>query len=394
MSRSDEPQPKSGQERLHKVLANAGVASRRDAERLITEGHVTVNGKMVTTLPAFADPEVDDIRVDGRPLKTQRQLGKALEHVYVAYYKPRGIITTTHDPEGRRSVTDMVKLPSNLPQRIYPVGRLDADSSGLLLLTNDGDLANHLTHPRYEVAKQYLVAVRGRLSQEDMTNLREGIMLAHRRGGQIDVKRATMARVELIGYGRDRNDHERTNIAVTLFEGQNREIRRMIAALGHKVRRLRRVAIGPLTLKGLAVGEWRLLSEGEVRSLKRASDQTEGAPAGAGPMRDKRPRRSGPPRPAGGGTRGGSGGGGFSRPRGPSTGGGGKPFTPKPRPRRDGGGPAPRGGQGQGGGGGKPFTPKPRPRRDGGGPAPRGGQGQGGGRGGKPPRRGGPRGPR
>jgi 23S rRNA pseudouridine2605 synthase len=292
-------------QRLHKVIADAGLASRREAERLIAEGHVTVNGQTVTQSPAWVDPARDVIKVDGRLLKGPRELGKAVDKIYVALYKPRGVVTTTQDELGRRSVTDLIKLPGHLPQRIFPVGRLDADSSGLLLLTNDGDLANHLTHPRYEVPKQYMVAVSGRLKPEDVQSLREGLILAHRRGGTVHVKRAAMTKVELVGHGRDRNQNERTNLIVTLHEGQNREIRRLLARLGHKVRRLRRVAIGPLSIKGMSVGEWRLLTASEVNQLRHVSSMTplpkrapkRRPPARGGPTRPPQPRRGGPRRP-------------------------------------------------------------------------------------------------
>ncbi len=275
-------------ERLHKVLANAGVASRRQCELLITQGRVTINGKCVNTLPAWVDPAVDRVAVNGQPVHTPRSDPNA-QKAYILLHKPRRVVSTSHDPQGRRCVTDLVSWPT----RLFPVGRLDADSSGLILLTNDGELTNQLTHPRYEVPKQYRVSVRGHVTQQDLQALREGLYLAHLkhtpappsrnrpdrhaarpvkgRGPTVQTKLATMAQVKLIGYGRDRSRGDRTTLLVTLREGQNREIRRMLARLGHKVRRLERIAIGSITLKGLAVGAWRPLTAYEVRSLRHAA---------------------------------------------------------------------------------------------------------------------------
>jgi len=261
-------------QRLQKVLAEAGVASRRDCESLITKGSITVNGQLVTLMPAWADPEADRIEVDGRPIRRLSRHKKSHKKQYVVVHKPRNVVSTSSDPDGRPCVTGLVDLPT----RLFPVGRLDADSSGLMLLTNDGELTNRLTHPRYEVPKQYLVSVRGRVTEDDLKNLKQGIYLAHakatskkRRPPGAGAKLASMARVKLIGYSRDRAHGDRTNLMVTLREGQNREIRRMLAKLGHKVRRLERVGIGPIKLKGLAPGQWRLLTGREVSMLQKAA---------------------------------------------------------------------------------------------------------------------------
>lgn len=324
-------------ERLQKVLASAGVAARRECEAMILAGRVTVNGHRVLSLPAWADPREDRIEVDGRLLPRPSRLpapvslpiphgkhgaggpqvrtGKgarparpaadaahheamalAADRVYIALNKPRNTITTASDPEGRRSVLDLVELPPNFSRRIFPVGRLDADSTGLLLLTNDGELANRLTHPRYGVVKEYLVSVKGTLTAEDIEQLQEGLYLAHPTKGRartrppgarppvapaapgapadpagVRVKRAAMEDVVLLEHQRDVTRGDRTRLLVRLREGQNREIRRLMARLGFKVRRLQRVAIGPVTLKGLAVGSWRMLTPQEVKGLFRAS---------------------------------------------------------------------------------------------------------------------------
>jgi len=274
--------------RLHKLLADAGVASRRDCEVLITQGRVSVNGKTVATLPAWADPAADKIKVDGKPIKPQVH-GKQ-DSVYVLVHKPRHVVSTTSDPQGRKCVTDLVDLPTPKKIRLFPVGRLDAESTGLMLLTNDGELANRLAHPRYEVSKQYQASVRGHVSEEDLKKLKDGLYLAHTKnpihrmgnagkadayanktGGAVNTKLASMARVQLIGYSRDKARGQRTNLAITLREGQNREIRRMLARLGYKVRRLKRTAIGPIKITGLGLGQWRPLTSREVNMLRKTA---------------------------------------------------------------------------------------------------------------------------
>jgi len=266
--KSGNGQTDSGQ-RLHKVLAAAGVASRRACEALIAKGSVVVNGQLVTTLPTWVNPETDRIEVDGHLIARTR--ARRPKKQYVLINKPRHVVSTCQDPEGRRCVTDLVDLPT----RLFPVGRLDAESSGLMLLTNDGLLSSRLSHPRYEVAKQYQVSVRGHVNQTSLQALRKGIYLAHlkslRAGNGDSAKRASAAEVKLIGYSRDRSHGERTNLLVTLREGQNREIRRMLARLGHKVRRLQRTAIGPINIKGLAVGQWRYLTGRETNMLYRVA---------------------------------------------------------------------------------------------------------------------------
>ena len=256
-------------DRLQKVLAEAGVGSRRACEVMIGEGRVRVNGQLVTKLPAWADIAADRIEVDGRALR-RVQPGRQAEHVYIALHKPRHVICTASDPQGRRCVMDMVKLTGRFSHaRVFPVGRLDADSTGLLLLTNDGELANRLMHPRYGLEKQYQVTIRGLLSEADARRLKEGLYLGARRAS--GAKKAVMSSVRIVSRKRDRRHGDSTVVNVTLGEGQNREIRRMLARLGFRVRRLQRVAIGPVRLKGLASGHWRFIEGAERGRLLRAA---------------------------------------------------------------------------------------------------------------------------
>lgn len=268
--------------RIQKALAAAGIAARRQAEQLVLAGRVTVNGQVVDTLPAWVDAATDRIEVDGQPLPRRRgEAAAATERprhaVYIALHKPRRVISTASDPEGRRTVIDLLPAEILRGRRVYPVGRLDAESTGLILLTNDGQLTQHLTHPSHEVPKRYRVSVRGRLSSDDIETLKKGLYLADkRRLRQVGrrhgaASKAAMSAVRLIGYEKDRARGDRTTLEVTLREGRNREIRRMLARLDMKVRRLQRVAIGPLTLKGLAVGQWRVLTSAEARALRKAA---------------------------------------------------------------------------------------------------------------------------
>ena len=254
--------------RLQRVLAEMGIASRRDCEQLIIEGHIKVNGKPVTALPAWVDPEKDRIAIDGEDLREKKQ-----RNVYVMLDKPRNVISTTRDPEGRKRVTDLIDLPKSLPQRLFPVGRLDADSTGFILMTNDGDLANRLTHPRYEVPKQYEVSIKGKLTEADVERLRKGLYLTRNTKSTKakPARKVKLSQVERVSYQRDKTRGDRTQLIITLLEGHNREIRRMLARLGFKVRRLRRIAIGPVKLKGIASGQWRMLTAAEVKRLRKAA---------------------------------------------------------------------------------------------------------------------------
>ena len=246
-------------ERLQKVLAAAGVESRRRCEELILEGMVTVNGQLIQSLPAWVNPETDDIVVEGR------RLPKADRKVYVMLNKPRRCLTTCDDPGGRRTVVDLVDHP--LVRRLFPIGRLDYETSGLLLLTNDGDFANALAHPRYGVDKTYRVKMRGTLTDEAIESLAKGVFLVDRRNGASQrARRAGAIDVQVI-----RRDRERTTVDVTLKEGRNRQIRRMLAQLGHPVVRLERIRMGPIKLKGLQRGEWRELTGDEIHILRRVA---------------------------------------------------------------------------------------------------------------------------
>ncbi|MHC4416247.1 MAG: pseudouridine synthase [Planctomycetota bacterium] len=246
--------------RLQKVLAEAGVASRRTCEALVTSGAVAVNGIPVTTLPAWVDPAEDRITVHGRRLRTSPG------HVYVMLYKPKGVLSTNADPLGRRRAVDLVKHPSGA--RLFPVGRLDADSTGLLLLTNDGKLANRLTHPRYHIAKVYEVTVKGSLDAGALKDLEKGLFLHDRRRDR--GSKTARSRLRLI-----KRDRDRTRLRMELREGRNRQIRRMMERVGYPVQKLRRIASGPLKLEGLRVGEWRPLTPRELAALKRAAYREE-----------------------------------------------------------------------------------------------------------------------
>ncbi len=242
-----------GTDRLQKILSAAGVASRRAAEEMILEGRVTVNGQRVTELGAKADPEKDHVKVDGhlvRPVKVHR---------YLLLNKPRGVVTTASDPGRRPTVISI--LGRRVPGRVVPVGRLDAESEGLLLLTDDGALVQKLTHPSGGCRKEYEVKVSGVPSPEKLDRLRKGVFL--------DGKRTAPADVELI-----RTTPERGGVGgnawvkVVLGEGRSRQIRRMFLTMGHPVSKLHRVAIGPVRDRALKPGEFRDLSEAEVRALK------------------------------------------------------------------------------------------------------------------------------
>ncbi len=273
-------QDKSRGARLQKVLAEAGVASRRDCEALIEAGRVRVNGQVVKTLPAWVDAAQDRLEVDGEPVAKSRaaRSGKktAGKH-YVLLHKPRKVVSTVEDEPGkdRTTVADLVDMPG--AARLYPVGRLDADSTGLILMTDDGELTHRLTHPRFGITKRYLVSVKGKLDPRDLERLTKGLVLADRKaldkhGPAANAgKRASFERVRIIAHETDRTRGDRTTLSVTLSEGQNREIRRLLARLGFKVRKLKRTALGPLQLKGLAPGQWRPLTPAEVKSLRKAT---------------------------------------------------------------------------------------------------------------------------
>lgn len=234
-------------ERVQKIMAHAGVGSRRYCEGLIAEGRVTVNGRRIT-LGDKADPTTDEIRLDGEKLKPQ-----AAGFIYVILNKPKGVISSLQDEleEGRATVRDLIDLPGHL----YPVGRLDKESEGLMLMTNDGDLAHKLTHPRYGHKKTYDVIVEGAMPNTVIARWRHGVLL--------DGRRTIRAKIELI-----HRDKTATRLHVTLREGKKRQIRRIAADLGHPVLQLVRTQIGPLRLGSLKPGRWRHLRPEEVQMLR------------------------------------------------------------------------------------------------------------------------------
>jgi 23S rRNA pseudouridine2605 synthase len=253
-------------ERLQKILSQAGVASRRASEQLMLEGRVTVNGGTVRELGTKADASKDDIRVDGRRIKI------AERHRYLLMNKPKGFVTTRSDPQRRQTVMELL---SGVREYVYPVGRLDYETEGLLLLTNDGELAARLTHPRHEVPRVYEVRVLGVPDAHDIARLAKGVT--------IEGRRTDPAHVTLVP-GR----HEgHALLRITIAEGRNRQVRRMFDAIGHPVDYLRRVAIGPLKDARLRPGQWRDLTEAEVAALKKVAAR-QGQPL-ARPVRPARP---------------------------------------------------------------------------------------------------------
>lgn len=251
-------------------MSDAGVGSRRACEKLIEAGEVTVNGHLVAELPAWVDPERDRIVVQGKVVAEPER------RVYVLLNKPPRTLSTLKDEPGadRRTVAELVDHP--LASHLFPVGRLDYDTVGLVLMTNDGELANRLTHPRYGVPKTYRVVVRGALDEEAVKALEDGIYLAERKAGQtVGAKRTSRVEIRLI-----HQDRANTTLELTLREGRNRQVRRMMAAVGYPVRKLERVGMGPIQLKGVARGAWRELTREEVRLLKKAA--ADGGDAGSG----------------------------------------------------------------------------------------------------------------
>ncbi len=237
------------EERLQKIISSAGIASRRKAEVLITEGRVTVNGQIVSELGSKADPETDHIKVDGKLIKQPEHL------LYIALYKPDSVVSTASDPEGRTTVLDFLR---GVKGRVYPVGRLDYHSEGLLLLTNDGEFANLITAAKNHVPKTYLVKSKGQLSEDAEEQFRTGIPISGRR--------TAPAGLRLLRRG-DNPWYE-----VKLIEGRNQQIRIMFKHLGHLVEKLRRVRIGSLELGSLKPGEFRHLTPDEVRKLIRLAN--------------------------------------------------------------------------------------------------------------------------
>ncbi|WP_307816369.1 pseudouridine synthase [Nocardioides limicola] len=235
--------------RLQKLLAASGVASRRRCEELMLAGEVEVDGEVVTRLGTKVDPTTAVVRVSGK------RLPPASDKVYLVLNKPRGVVSTMSDPEGRRTLTDLV---ADRPERLFHVGRLDTDTSGLLLLTNDGDFAHRMAHPSYEVDKTYVAEVEGEVTRATLQRLLAGVTLED---GPVTVSRAKLMQQ---GQG---NARGRSLVELVIHEGRNRIVRRLLDHVGHPVRRLTRTAIGPVRLHGLAAGELRELSSAELGEL-------------------------------------------------------------------------------------------------------------------------------
>lgn len=236
-------------ERLQKVMAEAGVASRRASEKLIATGHVQVNGQTVTTLGTKVTAK-DKIEVDGVPLHREKQ-------VYYLLNKPRCVISSAHDEKGRRTVVDILR-EDEIEERIYPVGRLDYDTTGLLLLTNDGALANKMMHPKFAVDKTYVAKVKGLISNDDLKQLRTGV--------KVDGRRTKPAKTRLKGTDREKKT---SIVQLTIHEGHYHQVKRMLAAVGHPVIKLHRESYGFLNLQGVQPGDYRELRPEEVKRLNR-----------------------------------------------------------------------------------------------------------------------------
>ncbi len=239
-------------ERIQKILAQAGIASRREAEDLILQKRITINGKVIDTLGSKADPLKDSVKVDGKRItRFQRKLTLLLN-------KPRNYVSTVEDPQGRPTVMDLCK---EVDAKIYPVGRLDFDAEGLLLLTNDGEIANILSHPRFEIPRTYLVKVTGVPDEKDLTRLKRGVMLEDGR-----------ARVLSCEVMTQKEKHSWVRVAVS--EGRNHLIKRLFSAVGHRVLKLKRVAYGPFELGSLPIGRFRRISGEEEEKIRKLKAET------------------------------------------------------------------------------------------------------------------------
>lgn len=233
------------QQRLQKILASAGIDSRRNCEELILDGVVRVNRKVVDTLPAFADPDVDEITVNGKKLRQ-------VEKLYFLLNKPKGVICTNSDPQGRKKAIDFI----DTKERIFCIGRLDADTTGAIILTNDTELSNKLTHPKFGLSKTYYVGIEGKITVELVEKLKKGIWLAE--------KKTSRAQIKVIKSG-----HTQSFLEITITEGLNRQIRRMLANVGYKVTSLKRIQIGKIPIRGVGVGNYRKLTKPEIAYLKK-----------------------------------------------------------------------------------------------------------------------------
>ena len=234
-------------ERLQKFLAAAGIASRRNSEELIQQGRVKVNGRVVTALGTKIDPNKDKIHIDGK------LLGNKEEPVYILLNKPKGYISTVKDTHGRKTVMDLI--PKRIG-RLYPVGRLDSQTTGLLLLTNDGEVTYKLTHPKHEFSKTYRTLVNGKITDDAFNQLEQGV--------DLEDGLTAPAKVEVLEI-----EDGKTLLEITIHEGKNRQVRRMFEAVGFPVQSLKRISFGFLNLKGLALGKFRMLTPQEINNLKR-----------------------------------------------------------------------------------------------------------------------------
>jgi 23S rRNA pseudouridine2605 synthase len=251
MSPTDRPElDDDGQIRLQKLLAQSGVASRRKCEELMLDGQVEVDGEVVTRLGTKVDPRTAVIRVAGRRLPPMSP------NVYLVLNKPRGVVSTMSDPQGRRTLGDLV---ADRPERLFHVGRLDTDTEGLILLTNDGDFAQRVAHPSYELDKTYVAEVDGVVDRATLRRLREGVVLDD---GPVEVHRCRLVSAT----------HDRSIVELVIHEGRNRIVRRLLDEIGHPVRRLTRTAIGPVVLRGLKPGSLRELTRDELGTLLDAAE--------------------------------------------------------------------------------------------------------------------------
>lgn len=272
------------QERLQKILAQAGVASRRAAEGLITDGRVRVNGRIVRELGTKADSHKDKIEVNGKRIVAEKP-------AYYVINKPREVVTTLDDPEGRETIGQLLR---RVPERVYPIGRLDYHTSGVLLVTNDGDMAQALLHPRKAVPKTYVVKLRGNIDVPELDALRNGVDIG-------DQRPTGKAEVFVV-----REDRDNTWIQITITEGRNRQIHRMLEAIGMRVQRMSRIAFAGIEVEGLTPGQWRPINATELRKLKRdylnpdkrAKEEAAEEAAAAGPL-GPRPSRPGKGKPGG-----------------------------------------------------------------------------------------------
>lgn len=238
-----------GEERLQKFIAGCGIASRRKAEEMILNGDVMVNGTVVTALGKKINTESDTVTVNNK------QISKKTNYIYIKLYKPVGYVTTVKDQFGRKTVLDLI----DIKERIYPIGRLDYNTSGLLLLTNDGELANRLMHPKYHIYKTYIADIEGAITNEEINKLSEGVI--------IDDYKTAPAKVRLL-----KNHGNKAKVEISIYEGKNRQVRKMFDTVNHKVINLTRIAFGKINLGKLESGQWIELSDEEIKFLKNQED--------------------------------------------------------------------------------------------------------------------------